>query len=150
MTLIFLGGIILSSITLAMSQRFDQARRFDCKEGDKAVQIPGVLVESNGCSKPQGIEVGGEEDFTYCCDRHDACYGTCGLSKEYCDNDFGKCLKNMCKTIFTSNPQCTSAASMYQMATQVSIVKLYYILVTSDILFISLYGLVDVWSSWLQ
>ena len=36
---------------------------------------------SNGCSKPDGITVPGEEDFTYCCDRHDACYETCNIDK---------------------------------------------------------------------
>jgi hypothetical protein len=72
---------------------------------------------SNGCSKPPGISVGGEEDFTYCCDRHDACYSTCGISKNYCEQDFGKCMEELCNTVFTSNPQCTSAAQVYQMGT---------------------------------
>jgi secretory phospholipase A2 len=72
---------------------------------------------SNGCSKPAGISVGGEEDFTYCCDRHDACYSTCGISKSYCEKDFGKCMEELCRTAFKSNPQCSSAAQVYQMGT---------------------------------
>jgi hypothetical protein len=75
------------------------------------------LPSSNGCSKPSGISVGGEEDFTYCCDRHDACYSTCGISKDLCEHDFGKCMKRLCKTAFPSNPQCAGAAQMYQMGT---------------------------------
>jgi hypothetical protein len=27
-------------------------------------------IVSNGCSKPPGFQIGGEEDFTYCCDKH--------------------------------------------------------------------------------
>ena len=33
-------------------------------------------------------QVSGEEDFTYCCDRHDACYSVCGISKHLCEKDF--------------------------------------------------------------
>jgi secretory phospholipase A2 len=81
------------------------------------VQRKDSLPVSNGCSKPEGISVGGEEDFTYCCDRHDACYSTCGISKDYCEQDFGRCLEQLCKTTFTSNRQCSSAAQMYQLGT---------------------------------
>lgn len=27
-------------------------------------------IVSNGCSKPPGFQIEGEEDFTYCCDKH--------------------------------------------------------------------------------
>mmetsp|Transcript_13179 Transcript_13179/g.21850 ORF Transcript_13179/g.21850 Transcript_13179/m.21850 type:complete len:219 (-) Transcript_13179:33-689(-) len=81
------------------------------------VQKLDALPSSNGCSKPSGISVGGEEDFTYCCDRHDVCYSTCGISKDQCENDFGKCMKHLCKSAFSSNPQCAGAAQMYQMGT---------------------------------
>ena len=41
------------------------------------------MPESNGCST-MGIKVGGEEDFTSCCDLHDVCYQTCGLTQQKC------------------------------------------------------------------
>jgi secretory phospholipase A2 len=88
-----------------------------CPDSHVLVQKLGSLPASNGCSKPAGITVGGEEDFTYCCDRHDACYSICGVSKQYCEQDFGKCMKALCETAFSSNPQCSSAAQMYQMGT---------------------------------
>ena len=72
---------------------------------------------SNGCSKPPGVSVGGEEDFTYCCDRHDACYSTCGIAKSFCEEDFGKCMEELCNTVFVNNPQCSSAAQVYQLGT---------------------------------
>lgn len=90
-----------------------------CGSDEMKVQKKGVDIESNGCSKPAFIEVPGEEDFTYCCDRHDACYATCNLSKSYCDTDFGNCMKKMCKSHFSTNTQCGAAAETYTMGTRV-------------------------------
>ena len=89
----------------------------ECGSNEVKVQKPHVPPESNGCSKPEFIQVAGEEDFTYCCDRHDACYGMCGSDKQYCDKDFGRCNKAMCKSVFPRNNQCTSAADTYAMGT---------------------------------
>lgn len=88
-----------------------------CSSGQVSVQSLTNPPTSNGCSKPAGISVGGEEDFTYCCDRHDVCYSTCGASKDFCESDFGKCMQELCKSQFSHNPQCGGAASMYQMGT---------------------------------
>lgn len=81
------------------------------------VQKLDKLPSSNGCSKPPGISVGGEEDFTYCCDRHDACYSTCGMSKQFCEKDFGQCMTKLCHTVFKRNEKCPGAAQVYQMGT---------------------------------
>ena len=83
-----------------------------CPSGHVPAQVANKRAESNGCSKPKGIQVNGEEDFTYCCDRHDACYATCGLTKQYCDKDFGKCMKSMCKSTFSHNSECNDAADL--------------------------------------
>ena len=45
------------------------------------------MPESNGCTT-MGIKVGGEEDFTSCCDLHDVCYQTCGLTQQKCTLNF--------------------------------------------------------------
>jgi Group XII secretory phospholipase A2 precursor (PLA2G12) len=76
---------------------------FECPAGETAVQKRDKQVESNGCSKPDFLAIDGEEDFTYCCDRHDTCYAMCGASKSFCENDFDKCMKTMCKTTFRDN-----------------------------------------------
>lgn len=91
-----------------------------CSGANKmTVQKKGKRLVSNGCSKPAGIKVMGEEDFTYCCDRHDACYSVCGMSKQDCDIDFGKCMKKLCKTKYSHNQQCSAAANMYEMGTTI-------------------------------
>ncbi|GMI04872.1 hypothetical protein TrLO_g15125 [Triparma laevis f. longispina] len=86
----------------------------ECKDPGE-VPIQGLIPVSNGCSKPPGMTVEGEEDFTYCCDRHDSCYQTCGMEKKFCEDDFGKCMNAMCKTTFTSNSRCKGAAQMYKL-----------------------------------
>ena len=85
-----------------------------CSSGERRVQSETRLV-SNGCSKPPGIDIAGEENFTYCCDRHDACYESCGSSRDYCDKEFSKCMRQLCDTAFSHNKQCKSAAEMYFM-----------------------------------
>lgn len=95
-----------------------EKKSIECSSNEIFVQVIDKRLESNGCSKPSFIQVKGEEDFTYCCDRHDACYATCGSSKEFCDNDFEKCMKGLCNSIFSQNVACSNAASTYAMGTQ--------------------------------
>lgn len=88
-----------------------------CPSGQVAVQHNTRMPESNGCSKPAGISLLGEEDFTFCCDLHDVCYETCSADKQYCENEFSKCLQNLCRTAFANNKDCPQAAQMYAMGT---------------------------------
>mmetsp|Transcript_6320 Transcript_6320/g.12480 ORF Transcript_6320/g.12480 Transcript_6320/m.12480 type:complete len:229 (+) Transcript_6320:83-769(+) len=85
-----------------------------CSDRDE-VTVQSMMPVSNGCSKPPGMSVDGEEDFTYCCDRHDACYQTCGMDKKYCESDFGQCMKAMCVGNFAENPGCKGAAELYKL-----------------------------------
>ena len=56
-------------------------RSFVASEDESKFNLP--MPESNGCST-MGIKVGGEEDFTSCCDLHDVCYQTCGVTQQKC------------------------------------------------------------------
>lgn len=96
-----------------------------CPLGETAAQKLGRRLESNGCTKPAFLTVQGEEDFTYCCDRHDVCYSTCGLTHSFCDEDFKKCMHSLCDQIFPHNPECKSAASTYSMGTSMFGAELY-------------------------
>jgi hypothetical protein len=112
---IILSAILILSLIISSVQIGNGMR---CKEDEVLVQKPGRSIKSNGCSKPDFLEVKGEEDFTHCCDRHDACYAMCGASKDYCDHDFKSCMIKLCSTNFPHNPDCKQAASMYAMGTQ--------------------------------
>ena len=88
-----------------------------CDRSEVLAQNTKNTLLSNGCSKPAFIQVEGEEDFTHCCDLHDTCYGICGMSKAYCDNDFKSCMKKLCDTTFKNSPKCKGAAETYAMGT---------------------------------
>ncbi len=88
-----------------------------CPSNKVPVQKIGKRVQSNGCSKPAFLAIDGEEDFTTCCDYHDACYATCGIQKEFCESEFERCMKRLCSDHFSANSRCHSAASTYAMGT---------------------------------
>jgi hypothetical protein len=107
---------VWSLLSLVMIQSLEERT---CGINEILVQDASHPILSNGCSKPSFIKVEGEEDFTYCCDRHDACYACCGAPKAYCDDDFQKCMIKLCETNFNSSPGCKSAASTYALGTKV-------------------------------
>ncbi len=118
--LMLLLAVVVSQLILhcECNPRSRDRNENQCKsKGLVPVQKYSRKVESNGCSKPEFLQVEGEEDFTTCCDHHDACYATCGISKAYCEKEFEKCMKRMCKEVFSSNSRCEGAASTYAMGT---------------------------------
>lgn len=54
-------------------------------------------VESNGCGS-YGYVVPAYflPVVTSCCDHHDFCYGSCGISKRDCDHAFQTCISDIC------------------------------------------------------
>jgi hypothetical protein len=54
---------------------------------------------SNGCSVPDSMRagLGDYSAFNPCCDLHDSCYMSCGVPKQFCEKEFGKCMKEQCK-----------------------------------------------------
>jgi secretory phospholipase A2 len=77
-----------------------------------------MTISSNGCTGADFIELAGEEDFTSCCDEHDACYQVCGMTKKKCDMKFWECMEHMCNTLFPENKKCTKAANIYYIGTK--------------------------------
>ena len=74
--------------------------------------------ESNGCTGGDLVKMmNSKEDFTYCCDLHDACYQTCGMTQKMCDAKFKQCMSGMCHTTFPKSPTCNNVANLYFMAT---------------------------------
>lgn len=71
-----------------------------CSPGERLVQSP-ALFHSNGCGAgglTLNLDSSGDPvAFEGCCDQHDACYSICGISKSICEQDFKKCLDNVCR-----------------------------------------------------
>ena len=106
------GAVIIFLLAVSLVSALSSAQ--ECAPGERRAQSEKRLI-SNGCSKPPGLGIAGEENFTYCCDRHDACYESCGASKEYCDREFSECMKALCQSNFAKNSDCKSAAETYFM-----------------------------------
>lgn len=99
-----------------------------CPKKQISVQDTNKNVEFTGCMKPpplMGRDIPGDEDFTYCCQLQSLCRSTCGLSQDYCDNDFKKCMLKLCKTNFRHNLQCKEAADVYYMGSSIFGEKVY-------------------------
>eukprot|EP00484_Ammonia_sp_Unknown_P024470 CAMPEP_0197025110 /NCGR_PEP_ID=MMETSP1384-20130603/5541_1 /TAXON_ID=29189 /ORGANISM="Ammonia sp." /LENGTH=166 /DNA_ID=CAMNT_0042453601 /DNA_START=130 /DNA_END=630 /DNA_ORIENTATION=+ len=58
-----------------------------------------------------GIKVNVDARIAHCCDEHDACYGICGISRDFCDEEFNRCMNKGCG----KDQQCLQSASMITM-----------------------------------
>lgn len=71
-----------------------------CPKGKHAAPVPlGVRSEkisANGCG-PAGLQVSEDFGLYLCCNRHDVCYQGCGVSFDFCESQFAKCMRNVCK-----------------------------------------------------
>ena len=109
-----------STFLLSIFTLFYSSFSFSCNSSQQQIQIFTKQILSNGCSKPSSIKIKGEEDFTYCCDLHDACYSSCSISKDYCDNDFLKCMLKLCNVYFEKQKnECLNAAEVYSLGTKI-------------------------------
>lgn len=87
-------------------------------KGDK------LIPEMNGCSN-EGFFVYGEEDFTPCCNLHDMCFQTCGITHHQCETDFLKCMKQMCIDTYPDNKKCVQASKIWTLTTSILGTHLY-------------------------
>ncbi|UJR34466.1 hypothetical protein I4U23_021873 [Adineta vaga] len=58
--------------------------------------------DTNGCGPrflniDPLLKITGLDEIIKCCNGHDNCYGTCGKSKDTCDDEFGKNLNQTCE-----------------------------------------------------
>lgn len=114
---VFSSCLWLLLLSVSVTAQHDQDLYKKCPAGHVPVQHAAKQLESNGCSKPAGISIAGEEDFTYCCDRHDVGYLTCNMNKAWAETEFKKCLSSLCRTTYKENPHCQQAADMYVFGT---------------------------------
>lgn len=80
----------------------------------KAVtQNPNITLVTNGCGS-YGFTYEFESElieFNTCCHSHDICYQICGNLKQYCDDTFRTCLKNVCEKYIRVDPDGFKARS---------------------------------------
>ena len=80
-----------------------------CPNKASLIQNPQYVKSSNGCG-PAGndwLRAVGQKlspHFQGCCTGHDICYDTCDLKiKKKCDDDFGKCMKDVCDSKYNNS-----------------------------------------------
>ena len=85
-----------------------------CPSGQLATMKPKFTFTTNGCGAG-GMMIQTDDDFTPCCDKHDACYSVCGISKALCEDKFKKCLNKHCETKSKNPESCSGSANMFAM-----------------------------------
>ena len=105
-------SFLLSLVSLA-STRSAILCPSDGRNQNLLIQSFHERIQSNGCpennlfSSRESISGSGESsrwsydqnDYTICCDQQQICYQICGLTKNYCDEDFKFCLSQLCENI---------------------------------------------------
>mmetsp|Transcript_28383 Transcript_28383/g.69148 ORF Transcript_28383/g.69148 Transcript_28383/m.69148 type:complete len:254 (-) Transcript_28383:120-881(-) len=91
---------------------------FKCgSKQQKPVPKRGLIPWANGCGA-MGIQVGsGEFNFTRCCDFHDVCFSTCGMTQKICEERFSSCLSKVCESTGNKKEQCDGTAGMFKLGT---------------------------------
>ncbi|XP_022087481.1 group XIIA secretory phospholipase A2-like [Acanthaster planci] len=73
---------------------------FVCKNGATPRQKVGYIPEENGCgSYGLKLDLSKLPQMEQCCNKHDRCYGQCGMDRETCDLRFSQCLEKVCKRL---------------------------------------------------
>jgi len=77
--------------------------KFTCpNKNHKPLLNKEYIFTSNGCGA-HGIKINVNNDIEECCDLHDACYSICGISRDFCEQQFDKCLKQKCRNFNNNN-----------------------------------------------
>eukprot|EP00483_Globobulimina_turgida_P001601 UN01603 len=103
--------LITLIFTIINGQNVANTCEYHCHHEDETpCNKKGHLFTSNGCGS-MGIKVTLDPRVEHCCDTHDACYAVCGISRDYCDSQFNKCVVKGCG----KDEDCASSAAMITM-----------------------------------
>ncbi|CAE7372349.1 Pla2g12a [Symbiodinium natans] len=76
-------------------------------------------MTANGCG-PQGLVVKEPHGLFRCCNSHDVCFSVCGTSHDFCEDEFSKCMKEVCQTPLSGEHQeCKQQAQSFSSMTKV-------------------------------
>ena len=94
--------VLAGSLALCVKPSSARCQEFTCQQG--FVRTPsGIPARANGCGPekyPKFTEALSRafSGFVEMCNNHDICYGTCGASKEHCDDVFWEEMVRYCET----------------------------------------------------
>jgi secretory phospholipase A2 len=81
----------------------------------KVPKQPFVSITANGCG-PEGMQIEEEFGLFRCCNRHDICFQSCGVTWRFCEKDFKKCMNDVCMSS-TKKKDCKEQADMFSSMT---------------------------------
>jgi secretory phospholipase A2 len=75
--------------------------RYVCPDPHKTpFPRPGFVPRTNGCGSSKFVYFQPTTPLlTICCDQHDLCYDTCGVSRAACDGLFLSCMEGVCQAV---------------------------------------------------
>uniref|UniRef100_A0A7S1IIH2 Phospholipase A2 domain-containing protein n=1 Tax=Eutreptiella gymnastica TaxID=73025 RepID=A0A7S1IIH2_9EUGL len=76
-------------------KRAEGRRSVQCQAPRGLVPKPGYTLSANGCG-PAGMQVKEKFGLYKCCNRHDVCYGVCGTTHGFCEQQFTGCMAHVC------------------------------------------------------
>ena len=115
--------LILLAGLLPTSTRASSGCKFSCPQG-YSKKPSGRHPQVNGCGGDGGLDFNPMfPAFTEICNDHDRCYARCGASKDFCDEEFTKQMRNYCESWRKSSGMdfyrdCSSVASLYSVGVQ--------------------------------
>ncbi|KAL7016006.1 hypothetical protein ACKWTF_016770 [Chironomus riparius] len=98
----FSKKIIFSIILINFLQK-TLACDFKCPSYLHPYPNPYFHKSANGCGTSElnfDAKFLPNPNLEYCCNEHDYCYETCGVTKQYCDINFRKCMMDICGSGF--------------------------------------------------
>ncbi|CAE7345620.1 Pla2g12a [Symbiodinium sp. CCMP2592] len=74
---------------------------------------------ANGCG-PQGLVIKEPHGLFRCCNGHDVCFSVCGTSHDFCEDQFAKCMQEVCQSPLSGEHQeCQKQAHSFSSMTKV-------------------------------
>lgn len=73
--------------------------------------------EANGCG-PKGMRMDEKFGLVPCCNRHDICYWLCGTEHSFCEKQFKRCMRKVCKNNGDKKEDCQQQADQFSVMTK--------------------------------
>eukprot|EP00439_Symbiodinium_sp_Y106_P084292 s167_g25.t1 len=88
-----------------------------CPAGQSPDQHSRMMA--NGCG-PQGLVIKEPHGLFRCCNGHDVCFSVCGTSHDFCEDQFSKCMQEVCQSPLSGEHQeCQKQAHSFSSMTKI-------------------------------
>ena len=107
-------ALFLVAVIRTSTGRSDRKSKCASNSQVQVPKQPFVQITANGCG-PEGMKIDEEFGLYRCCNRHDICFQSCGVTWRYCEKDFQKCMRKVCET--STKEGCQDQANVFSSMT---------------------------------